>query len=301
MVYHKPVLLQEVIEGLNLCDTGTYADLTFGGGGHSKEILKKLTTGILYAFDQDLTAHKNHIKSDNLKLIHANFRDFQSFLRMQNIQKLNGIFADLGVSSYQIDNSERGFSFRLNGALDMRMNINGENNAYEVVNKYPQEELQDIFYNYGELTNAKQIARVIVKSRMKKAIITTQDLVDVVIPFTKGKNSNKFLARIFQAIRISVNNEMECLKEMLLQATDILKDGGRLAVISYHSLEDRLVKNLIKYGNIEGVQEKDFYGNRKKKFKQINKKIIVPKNEELKQNPRARSAKLRIAERICNE
>lgn len=301
MVYHKPVLLQEVVKGLNVCSTGVYIDLTFGGGGHSREILKKLTNGKLYAFDQDLMAQKNNIESKNFKLIHANFRSFRKFLRMEDVQKVDGVLADLGVSSYQINNSKRGFSFRLNSKLDMRMNIRGDQNAYDIINRHSQEELQDIFYFYGELPIAKQIARVIVKSRVKKDIITTQDLVDVVIPFAKKNKSNQFLAKVFQAIRIAVNDEMECLKEMLLQTTEILKDRGRLVVISYHSLEDRLVKNLIKHGNTEGEQEKDFYGNIKKSFKQINKKIIIPKIEEIKENSRSRSAKLRIAERIYNE
>ena len=298
MGYHNPVLLNECIEGLNIKPTGTYVDVTFGGGGHSKLILKNLKGGKLFAFDQDESAHKNSLEGDSFKLINANFRHLKNFLRMEGIRKIDGLLADLGVSSHQFDVPERGFSIRFNGDLDMRMNTNSDFSARNVINEYEQQDLANVLYKYGELRNSRAIAREIVNARETNEIITTNQLIDVVAHMVSEKNKNQFLARIFQAIRIEVNDEMNALKEMLLDTVDMLKKGGRLVVLSYHSLEDRIVKNLIKKGNIEGRLEKDFFGNPIKDLKDITGKVIVATEDQISENTRSRSAKLRIAEKI---
>jgi 16S rRNA (cytosine1402-N4)-methyltransferase len=297
MEYHNPVLLNECIEGLNIKPTGIYVDVTFGGGGHSKLILKNLKGGKLFAFDQDENAHKNTLSEDGFKLIDANFRHLKNFLRMEGVRKIDGLLADLGVSSHQFDVAERGFSIRFNGELDMRMNTNSSFSAKEVVNEYAQQDLANVLYKYGELRNSRAIARAIVESSKREAIITTNQLIDVVGHMVPKKNRNQFLARIFQAIRIEVNDEMKALEEMLLDAVDMLNEGGRLVVLSYHSLEDRMVKNLMKKGKFEGELEKDFFGNSIKDLTEITRKVIVASKQQIEENTRARSAKLRIAEK----
>jgi len=297
MEYHNPVLLNECIEGLDIKPTGIYVDVTFGGGGHSKLILKNLDGGKLYAFDQDKNAHENALLGDGFKLINANFRHLKNFLRMEGVRKIDGLLADLGVSSHQFDVAERGFSIRFDGELDMRMNINSPLSAKQVVNEYGQQDLANILFKYGELRNSRAIAREIVNAREIDTIVTTNQLIEVVGHMVPEKNRNQFLARIFQAIRIEVNDEMKALEEMLLDAVDMLNEGGRLVVMSYHSLEDRMVKNLMKKGNIEGVLEKDFFGNPIKDLKEVTRKVMVATKEQITENSRARSAKLRIAEK----
>ena len=297
MEYHNPVLLNECIEGLNIKPTGIYVDVTFGGGGHSKLILKNLIGGKLYAFDQDKNAQENALPEDGFKLINANFRHLKNFLRMEGVRKIDGLLADLGVSSHQFDIAERGFSIRFNGELDMRMNTSSPLSAKQVVNEYVQQDLANILFKYGELRNSRAIAREIVTAREIETIVTTNQLIDVVGHMVPEKNRNQFLARVFQAIRIEVNDEMKALEEMLLDAVDMLNVGGRLVIMSYHSLEDRMVKNLMKKGNIEGVLEKDFFGNPIKDLKEVTRKVIVASKEQIKENNRARSAKLRIAEK----
>jgi len=297
MEYHNPVLLDECIEGLNIKPTGIYVDVTFGGGGHSKLILKHLDGGKLYAFDQDDNAHKNTLEGDSFKLINANFRHLKNFLRMEGIRKIDGLLADLGVSSHQFDVAERGFSIRFDGELDMRMNTNTPLSARNVVNEYGQEELANVLFKYGELRNSRAIAREIISAREVEEIITTGQLIEVVVNMVPEKKKNQFLARIFQAIRIEVNDEIKALEEMLLDAVDMLNEGGRLVVLSYHSLEDRMVKNLLKKGKIEGDLEKDFFGNPIKDLKEITRKAIVATEQQITENTRARSARLRVAEK----
>ena len=297
MEYHNPVLLNECIEGLAIKPTGIYVDVTFGGGGHSKLILKSLVGGKLYAFDQDKNAHENALTRDGFKLINANFRHLKNFLRMEGVRKIDGLLADLGVSSHQFDVAERGFSIRFDGELDMRMNTNSPLSAKQVVNEYGQQDLANILFKYGELRNSRAIAREIANAREIETIVTTNQLIEVVGHMVPEKNRNQFLARIFQAIRIEVNDEMKALEEMLLDAVDMLNEGGRLVVMSYHSLEDRMVKNLMKKGNIEGILEKDFFGNPIKDLKEVTRKVIVATKEQITENSRARSAKLRIAEK----
>jgi len=297
MGYHSPVLLYECIEGLNIKPTGIYVDVTFGGGGHSQEIMKHLDGGKLFAFDQDADAYENNLQQDGFKLIDANFRYLRNFLRMEGVKKVDGILADLGVSSHQFDVAERGFSTRFEGELDMRMNPKSDLSAKEIVNDYSEENLANLLYKYGELKNSRRIAKEIVNARQVKKINTTTELIIVVANIVPEKYRNQFLARIFQAIRIEVNDEIVALEEMLLSGVDMLNPGGRLVVLSYHSLEDRLVKNLMKKGNLEGNAKKDFFGNPIKDLKEINRKVIVATADEVKQNSRARSAKLRIAEK----
>ena len=297
MEYHNPVLLNECIQGLNIKPTGIYVDVTFGGGGHSKLILKNLIGGKLYAFDQDKNAQENALPEDGFKLINANFRHLKNFLRMEGVRKIDGLLADLGVSSHQFDIAERGFSIRFNGELDMRMNTSSPLSAKQVVNEYVQQDLANILFKYGELRNSRAIAREIVTAREIETIVTTNQLIDVVGHMVPEKNRNQFLARVFQAIRIEVNDEMKALEEMLLDAVDMLNVGGRLVIMSYHSLEDRMVKNLMKKGNIEGVLEKDFFGNPIKDLKEVTRKVMVATKEQITENSRARSAKLRIAEK----
>ncbi|MDA7794208.1 16S rRNA (cytosine(1402)-N(4))-methyltransferase RsmH [Flavobacteriales bacterium] len=299
MGYHEAVLLKESIAGLRIDPNGTYVDVTFGGGGHSKSILEKLDKGTLFAFDQDTDAQKNSIDDNRFVLINQNFRFMQKFLRLEGVLKVDGILADLGVSSYQFDTAERGFSIREEGELDMRMNITQELSAKQVVNEYELDDLCRIFREYGELKNAFSISKSILLAREEGEILTTEDLKNAVKKHIPQHKSNKILAQLFQAIRIEVNDELKALKEMLLQSVDLLKTGGRLSVISYHSLEDRLVKNLIKSGNFKGDIEKDFYGVPNLILKAISKKPITASQEELESNPRSRSAKLRVSEKLA--
>ena len=297
MEYHNPVLLKESVDGLNINPDGIYVDVTFGGGGHSREILKRLgPNGKLFAFDQDLDALENTIEDERFTLINENFRYIKRFLRFNGIRNVDGILGDLGVSSHQFDVPERGFSTRFSAELDMRMNQNSELNANKVVNQYEETELKRIFTEYGELSNASAIARVIVEARGTESITNTDQLKLVLSRFLPVHKSHKILAQIYQSIRIEVNQEIEVLKEFLEQSLEILKPNGRLSVISYHSLEDRLVKRYIKNGMFDGEPEKDFFGNFSVPFKSIGK-LIVPDFEEIKTNNRARSAKLRIAEK----
>lgn len=297
-VYHIPVLLNESIEGMNLKANGIYADMTFGGGGHSKEILRRMGEDChLYSFDQDEDAEKNIVDDKRFTFVRSNFRYLRNFMRYYDVEQLDGILADLGVSSHHFDDSERGFSFRFDGKLDMRMNKRAGMTAADIVNTYDEEKLADVFYIYGELKNSRKLAATIAKARQQKQITTIGEFLDIIKPLFGREREKKELAKVFQALRIEVNHEMEALKEMLYEATDLLKPGGRLVVITYHSLEDRMVKNLIKAGNIEGKVEQDFYGNVQSPFRAVNNKVIVPTDEEVNQNPRSRSAKLRIAEK----
>ena len=300
MSYHNPVLLKESVDALNIQPDGVYVDVTFGGGGHSREILSRLgENGKLFAFDQDDDALKNVIDDDRFTLINENFRHIKSFLRLYGIKKVDGILADLGVSSHQFDEANRGFSTRFDAKLDMRMNQNDKTSAYEVINYYDEKKLADILFQYGELRNSRAIAKEIVNAREEKKIETSFELKEVLKRFLPKAKEHKILAQIFQAIRIEVNEEIDALKEFLLQTIDLLEEKGRLSVISYHSLEDRLVKRLIQKGKFEGEPEKDFYGNVSLPFKKVGK-FILPTKEEIKENNRARSAKLRVAERVLN-
>jgi 16S rRNA (cytosine1402-N4)-methyltransferase len=297
MSYHDPVLLFESVDGLKIKPDGIYVDVTFGGGGHSKEILKRLgDQGRLFAFDQDTDALRNEIQDDRFVLINENFRFISRFLRFYGAKKVDGILADLGVSSHQFDSAARGFSTRFDAELDMRMNTGDTVSAYEVVNKYKEEELAQVLFQYGELRNSRALSREIVKAREDSPIKTSFQLKEVLQKFLPKPKEHKILAQIFQAIRIEVNQEMQVLKEFLLQTPDLLNEEGRLSVISYHSLEDRLVKRFIQSGLFKGEAEKDFYGNVSVPFKKVGK-LIIPSAEEIKKNNRARSAKLRIAEK----
>lgn len=297
MEYHNPVLLHPTVDGLNIKPDGIYVDVTFGGGGHSKEILKRLgPNGKLFAFDQDEDALANALPDERFTLINENFRFIKRFLRFNGVKEVDGILGDLGVSSHQFDVAERGFSTRFDAELDMRMSQKNDLNAYRVVNEYDNDNLRRVFLDYGELKNAPALARTIVEAREHKLIKTTDELKEVLAKYLPERIRNKILAQIYQAIRIEVNQEMDVLKEFLEQSLEILKPGGRLSVISYHSLEDRLVKRFIKNGMFEGEPERDFYGNFSVPFNTVGK-LIVPDNEEIKLNNRARSAKLRIAEK----
>ena len=297
MEYHNPVLLKESVDGLGIKPNGIYVDVTFGGGGHSREILSRLgPEGKLFAFDQDQDALTNTIDDERFVLINENFRFLKRFLRFYGIKSVDGILGDLGVSSHQFDVPERGFSTRFDAELDMRMNQKSDLNAYKVVNEYDDVNLKRVFYDYGELKNAPALARTIVEARELRPIKTTDELKEVLAKFLPEKLRNKILAQIYQAIRIEVNQEMDVLKEFLEQSLEILKPEGRLSVISYHSLEDRLVKRFMKNGMFEGEPERDFFGNFSVPFKSIGK-LIVPNAAEIKINNRARSAKLRIAEK----
>lgn len=298
MEYHNPVLLDESVGGLAIKPDGVYVDVTFGGGGHSREILKRLgATGRLFAFDQDEDAQANVIDDKRFVLIPENFRYIKRFLRFHGVKQVDGILADLGVSSHQFDVPERGFSTRFDAELDMRMNQKNELSAYTVLNEYEEQALKKMFFEYGELKNAGAIAATIVRERKNTPLKDTTQLKTILQKFIPPHKSNKILAQIYQAIRIEVNQEIEVLKEFLEQALEILKPGGRLSVISYHSLEDRLVKRYIKNGMFEGEPERDFFGNFSVPFRTIGK-LIVPAQEELESNSRARSAKLRIAEKL---
>jgi 16S rRNA (cytosine1402-N4)-methyltransferase len=297
MEYHNPVLLKETVDGLNIKPDGIYVDVTFGGGGHSKEILKRLgPNGKLFGFDQDEDAQANALQDERFVLIPENFRYIKRFLRFHGIKSVDGILADLGVSSHQFDVPERGFSTRFDAELDMRMSKKNELDAFKVVNEYDEANLKRVFLDYGELKAAPALARTIIEAREKKAISTTDELKIVLSKYLPEQFKNKILAQIYQAIRIEVNQEMDVLKEFLEQSLEILKPEGRLSVISYHSLEDRLVKRFIKNGMFEGEPERDFFGNFSVPFKSIEK-LIVPSDAEIKVNNRARSAKLRVAEK----
>lgn len=296
--YHIPVLLKESVDAMNIQPQGTYIDVTFGGGGHSREILSRLgDKGRLLGFDQDEDAERNMVDDSRFIFVRSNFRYLHNFLRYHDIEKADAILADLGVSSHHFDDSDRGFSFRFDGQLDMRMNKRAGITAADVVNTYDEERLADIFYLYGELKNSRKLASVIVKARNTQKITTIGEFLEIVKPLFGREREKKELAKVFQALRIEVNQEMEALKEMLLAATEALKPGGRLVVITYHSLEDRMVKNIMKTGNIEGKSTQDFFGNVQTPLRPVNNKVIVPGEEEIARNPRSRSAKLRIAEK----
>lgn len=298
MDYHNPVLLHETVDGLNIKPDGVYVDVTFGGGGHSREILQRLGAGgKLYAFDQDADALANVIEDERFTLIPENFRYIKRFMRFHGLKKVDGILGDFGVSSHQFDVAERGFSTRFESDLDMRMNQNDALSAYNVVNDYEEEDLRQVFWQYGELRNAPKLASTIVQERSSKLIKTSEHLKKVLAPFLPKHREHKILAQIYQAIRIEVNQEIEVLKEFLLQTEPLLDTGGRISLISYHSLEDRLVKRYIRNGLFEGEPEKDMYGNFEVPFKKVGG-LIVPSKEEIKVNNRARSAKLRIAEKL---
>ncbi len=295
MEYHNPVLLKESVDGLNIKPDGVYVDVTFGGGGHSREILSRLNDkGKLFAFDQDEDAKRNVIDDPRFTLIPQNFRFIKRYLRFYGIKKVDGILADLGVSSHQFDEAERGFSTRFDANLDMRMNQSGALSAFEVINKYDEEKLTNVLFNYSELRNAKDIARRIVEKRTEEKIKTSFELKEVLAAFVPKSQEHKVLAQIFQGIRIEVNQEIEALKEFLLQVPELLNEGGRLSVLSYHSLEDRLVKRFIRNGLFEGETVKDYYGNVTVPLKKVGQ-MVVPSFQEIKKNSRARSAKLRIA------
>ena len=291
--------MKESIENLNIKPGGIYVDVTFGGGGHSKAILKHLgKNGRLFGFDQDEDAEKNIPRDEQFTFVRSNFRYVSNFMDWHSVNAIDGLLADLGVSSHHFDDATRGFSFRFEGILDMRMNKRTERKASDILNEYSEEALSDVFYLYGELKNARQLSRAVVKAREQKMIVTVQDFLNIVRPFFSKEKEKKFLAQLFQSLRIELNHEMDALKEMLLHAQELLKPRGRLVVITYHSLEDRLVKNFFKSGNFEGTIEKDFFGNVLSPFKIINNKVIIPGNDEMESNPRSRSAKLRIAEKI---
>lgn len=297
--YHVPVLLHESIDGLAIKSGGIYVDVTFGGGGHSKEILRRLDgKAHLYSFDQDPDAEKNIVNDDRFTFVRSNFRYLRNWMRYYGVDHIDGLLADLGVSSHHFDDETRGFSFRFDAPLDMRMNKRAGATAADILNTYDEEQLADIFYIYGELKNARKIASVIVKMRNDKKIETTGDLMSATEKLFQREREKKEMAKMFQALRIEVNHEMDTLKEMLNGAKDLLGEGGRLSVITYHSLEDRIVKNMMKAGNVEGKIKQDFFGRIEAPFRLINNKVIVPSDEEQQQNPRSRSAKLRIAEKI---
>ena len=299
MVYHIPVLLKESVDGLDINPDGVYVDVTFGGGGHSREILSRLgDNGHLFSFDQDADAENNIVDDPRFTFVHSNFRWLSNWMRYYDIEHIDGLLADLGVSSHHFDDAERGFSFRYDAPLDMRMNREGGKTAADIVNDDTEECLADIFYLYGELRRSRQIAAAIVKARQRKPILTTQDFLQVVDPLFRREKEKKDMARLFQALRIEVNHEMQALSEMLTSATRLLAKGGRLSVITYHSLEDRMVKNIMKSGNVNGkVEEDPVYGRKASPYNLVNNKVIVPSDEEVERNPRSRSAKLRIAEK----
>ena len=295
--YHTPVLLTEAVDGLKIKKDGVYVDVTYGGGGHSREILSRLgEKGRLIAFDQDFDSKVNLIHDDRLLFINENFMFLKKFLKLNNISKIDGILADFGVSSYQIDQPERGFSYRFDADLDMRMDMKNSLTAYKIINKYSAEDLIKIFKNYGDLTNSRKITRAIINSRENKEIKTTAQLNEIITPIIPARYINKILSRIYQSVRIEVNKELDVIKSLLLQSVELLKTGGRISLISYHSLEDRIVKRFFKTGKFEGEIEKDFYGNYSLPYKIIGK-LISPSQIEIDRNIRARSAKLRIAER----
>ena len=307
--YHVPVLLKESVDGLNIQSGGVYVDVTFGGGGHSSEILSRLDEQAhLYSFDQDADAEQNVMRSEvgaerrfvddpRFTFVRSNFRYLKNWMRYYGVESIDGLLADLGVSSHHFDDESRGFSFRFDAQLDMRMNKRAGKTAADIVNDYDKEALANLFYLYGEIKQSRRLAAAIVKARSQQRIATTQDLLGILEPIFKREREKKDLAKVFQALRIEVNHEMDALKEMLKSATELLKPGGRLSVITYHSLEDRIVKNIMKTGNVEGKRIQDFYGRIETPFTLINNKVIVPSENEQQENPRSRSAKLRIAEK----
>ena len=297
--YHIPALLNETIDGLNIKPDGVYVDVTFGGGGHSREILARLSeNGKLIAFDQDEDAVKNALDDSRFIFVRSNFKYLKNFLRYHNIEKVDGILADLGVSSHHFDEAERGFSFRFDGELDMRMNKRSDLTASKILNTYSEQQLADIFYLYGELRNARRIASTVVRAREKEKFERILPFVEILKPFYAKDREKKDMARVFQALRIEVNRELDVLKSLLNQSLEVLNPQGRLAVLTYHSLEDRLVKNFIRSGNIEGKIEKDFFGNVLAPLRAVNNKVITASEAEISENPRARSAKLRVAEKL---
>lgn len=299
--YHIPVLLTQSVDGLITRPEGTYVDVTFGGGGHSREILRRLSPdGRLLSFDQDEDAERNIVDDQRFTFVRSNFRYLRNFLRYHQVEEVDGILADLGVSSHHFDDSERGFSFRFDGTLDMRMNKRAGMTAADIVNTYDEERLANVFYLFGELKNSRKLAAALAKARASQPIATIGQFLDIVKPLFGREREKKELAKVFQALRIEVNHEMDALKEMLAAATQALRPGGRLVVITYHSLEDRLVKNLMKTGNVEGKEDKDFFGRVNTPFRLVNNKVIVPDQDEVERNPRSRSAKLRIAEKTGN-
>lgn len=299
MVYHIPALLPQALESLNIKPEGTYADVTFGGGGHSRAIIEQIgPEGHLYGFDRDTEAAARAIDDPRFTMVLSNFRYIANFLRFYDAGELDGLLADLGVSFHHFDSAERGFSFRMNGPLDMRMNLNARLTAAKVVNDYDEQRLADILYLYGELKTARRIANAIVKARALKPIETTDQLAAIVEPLINPRQQRKEMAQIFQALRIEVNGEMEALAELLTASTSVLKPGGRLVIITYHSLEDRMVKNFMRTGNLNGTDNKDFFGRSLSPFKLITSSPIVPDDEEIENNPRSRSAKMRVAEKI---
>lgn len=307
--YHVPVLLKESVDGLNIQSGGVYVDVTFGGGGHSSEILSRLDEQAhLYSFDQDADAEQNVMRSEvgaerrfvddpRFTFVRSNFRYLKNWMRYYGVESIDGLLADLGVSSHHFDDESRGFSFRFDAQLDMRMNKRAGKTAANIVNDYDEEALANLFYLYGEIKQSRRLAAAVVKARLQQRIATTQDLLGILEPIFKREREKKDLAKVFQALRIEVNHEMDALKEMLKSATELLKPGGRLSVITYHSLEDRIVKNIMKTGNVEGKRIQDFYGRIETPFTLINNKVIVPSENEQQENPRSRSAKLRIAEK----
>lgn len=307
--YHVPVLLKESVDGLNIQSGGVYVDVTFGGGGHSSEILSRLDEQThLYSFDQDADAEQNVMRSEvgaerrfvddrRFTFVRSNFRYLKNWMRYYGVESIDGLLADLGVSSHHFDDESRGFSFRFDAQLDMRMNKRAGKTAADIVNDYDEEALANLFYLYGEIKQSRRLAATVVKARSQQRIVTTQDLLGILEPIFKREREKKDLAKVFQALRIEVNHEMDALKEMLKSATELLKPGGRLSVITYHSLEDRIVKNIMKTGNVEGKRIQDFYGRIETPFTLINNKVIVPSENEQQENPRSRSAKLRIAEK----
>ena len=297
--YHIPVLLKESVDGLDIQPDGIYVDVTFGGGGHSQEILRRLgVNGHLYGFDQDADAELNIVNDDRFTFVRSNFRYLKNWMRYYEVEQLDGLLADLGVSSHHFDDESRGFSFRFDAPLDMRMNKRAGMTAADIVNTYTEEQLADVFYLYGELKNARRLASSLVRARQESPIITTGQLLELTEKLFAREREKKEETKLFQALRIEVNHEMDALREMLKGACQLLKPGGRLSVITYHSLEDRIVKNVMRAGNAEGKVEQDFFGKTKSPLHLINNRVIVPSAEELERNPRSRSAKLRIAEKI---
>ena len=294
--YHKPVLLTESVDGLDIRPGGIYVDVTFGGGGHSREILSRMDpTAHLYSFDQDADAERNIVDDDRFTFVRSNFRYLKNWMRYYGVDHIDGLLADLGVSSHHFDDETRGFSFRFDAPIDMRMNKRAGKTAADILNDYDEGRLSDLFFIYGELKNSRRLAAAIVKARAEKAIRTTSDLIAVTEPFMPKERQKKDMAKMFQALRIEVNREMEALKEMLTAAVELLAPGGRLSVITYHSLDDRMVKNVMKTGNVEGRVEKDFFGRSSAAIRQTQGKPVVPSAEEQHDNPRSRSAKLRVA------
>ena len=296
--YHVPVLLKESVDGLDIQPDGIYVDVTFGGGGHSREILSRLgRNGHLYSFDQDADAEKNIVDDDRFTFVRSNFRYISQWMRYYGVEHIDGLLGDLGVSSHHFDDETRGFSFRFDAPLDMRMNKRAGQTAADILNNYSEEQLADVFYLYGELKNARRIAKAVSDYRRQQNILTTGQLAEATEALMRSEREKKDMARLYQALRIEVNHEMDALRDMLKGATALLREGGRLSIITYHSLEDRIVKNVMKAGNAEGKVEQDFYGRISSPFRLVNK-VTVPSEEEQQRNPRSRSAKLRIAEKI---